>query len=94
MNFTKIIRYLTAICMVGVNIWNYVVNDYAWPVVSRDGAYLFAYFVGNEPHEQKLHFAVSTDGYNYAAFFKHFRMILRHPEWLDNPPQELLNDID
>ena len=67
MNFTKIIRYLTAICMVGVNIWNYVVNDYAWPALSRDGAYLFAYFVGNEPHEQKLHLAVSTDGYNYAA---------------------------
>ena len=35
-----------------------------------------------------------VDGYYYAAFFKHFRMILRHPEWLDNPPAELLNDID
>ena len=35
-----------------------------------------------------------VDGYYYAAFFKHFRMILRHPELLDNPPQELVNDID
>ena len=35
-----------------------------------------------------------VDGYYYAAFFKHFRMILRHPEILDTPPQELANDID
>ena len=28
---------------------NFVVNDYAWPVVSKDGAYLMVYFVGNAP---------------------------------------------
>ena len=67
MKLTKLLRYLTAILMVGVNLWNYAVNDYAWPVVSRDGAYLMTYFVGNAPEEQRLHFAVSTDGYNFAA---------------------------
>ncbi len=35
-----------------------------------------------------------VDGYYYAAFFKHYRSILRHPEILDIPPQEILNDID
>ena len=35
-----------------------------------------------------------VDGYYYAAFFKHFRTILRHPEILDVVPQELVNDID
>ena len=35
-----------------------------------------------------------VDGYYYAAFFKHFRSILRHPEILDTVPQELVNDID
>ena len=35
-----------------------------------------------------------VDGYYYAAFFKHFRMILRHPEILDQVPTELKNDID
>ena len=35
-----------------------------------------------------------VDGYYYAAFFKHFRMILRHPEILDTVPQELVSDID
>ena len=35
-----------------------------------------------------------VDGYYYAAFFKHYRMILRHPEWLDQPPEELVSDID
>lgn len=67
MKLTKLLRYLTAIFMVGINLWNYAFNDYAWPVVSRDGAYLMVYFVGNEPHEQTIHMAVSTDGYNFAA---------------------------
>lgn len=35
-----------------------------------------------------------TDGYYYAAFFKHFRAILRHPAILDLPPEELISDID
>ena len=35
-----------------------------------------------------------VDGYYYAAFFKHFRSILRHPEILDIPPEEVLSDID
>jgi len=35
-----------------------------------------------------------VDGYYYAAFFKHYRSILRHPELLDLPPEELVNDID
>ena len=35
-----------------------------------------------------------VDGYYYAAFFKHFRTILRHPEILDTIPQELVSDID
>jgi len=35
-----------------------------------------------------------VDGYYYAAFFKHYRSILRHPEILDIPPEELVPDID
>ncbi len=35
-----------------------------------------------------------VDGYYYAAFFKHYRGIMRHPEILDNPPEELVSDID
>jgi len=35
-----------------------------------------------------------VDGYYYAAFFKHYRSILRHPELLDLPPEEVLPDID
>ena len=35
-----------------------------------------------------------VDGYYYAAFFKHYRSILRHPELLDLPPEEILSDID
>ena len=35
-----------------------------------------------------------VDGFYYAAFFKHYRRILAHPEVLDNPPEEVLSDID
>jgi len=35
-----------------------------------------------------------VDGYYYAAFFKHYRTILRRPEILDLPPEELASDID
>ena len=35
-----------------------------------------------------------VDGYYYAAFFKHYRTLLRHPEILDNPPEEIVSDID
>ena len=34
------------------------------------------------------------DGYYYAAFFKHYKRILQHPEVLDNPPDEVIHDID
>jgi hypothetical protein len=35
-----------------------------------------------------------VDGYYYAAFFKHYKRILQHPEILDNPPDEVIRDID
>ena len=34
------------------------------------------------------------DGFYYAAFFKHFKRIIMHPEILDNLPDEVLSDID
>ncbi len=34
------------------------------------------------------------DGFYYAAFFKQFKRIIYHPEVLDNPPEEVLSDID
>ena len=35
-----------------------------------------------------------VDGYYYAAFFKHYKRIMAHPEVLDNPPDEVISDID
>ena len=35
-----------------------------------------------------------VDGFYYAAFFKHYERLLMHPEILDNPPEEVLSDID
>ena len=33
------------------------------------------------------------DGYYYAAFFKYYRRLLRNPEILDQPPEEVVKDI-
>ena len=35
-----------------------------------------------------------VDGYYYAAMFKYFKRILAHPEVLDEPPAEILEDIE
>jgi len=34
------------------------------------------------------------DGYTYATFFKYYRRLIQHPEILDNPPAEVVRDID
>ena len=34
-----------------------------------------------------------VDGYYYATFFKYYRRLLRNPEILDNPPEEIVADI-
>ena len=34
------------------------------------------------------------DGFYYAAFFKHYKRLLQHPEILDHPPEEVLPDIE
>lgn len=41
------------------------VLKFAEPANSTEGAYLFCYFVGNEPQQERIHFAVSQDGYNF-----------------------------
>ncbi len=35
-----------------------------------------------------------VDGFYYAAFFKHYKRLLLHPEILDKSPEEVLQDID
>ena len=35
-----------------------------------------------------------VDGFYYAAFFKHFKRLLYHPEVLEQPPEEVLSDIE
>ena len=35
-----------------------------------------------------------VDGYYYATFFKYYRRLLAHPEMLDNPPDQVVRDID
>ncbi len=35
-----------------------------------------------------------VDGFYYATFFKYYRRLLAHPEVLDNPPEEVIKDID
>lgn len=67
MTALSITRILTAIVMIPYFLFNYIFNNYAYPATSRKDAYVFCYFVGNEVDEQRIHLAVSTDGYNFKA---------------------------
>lgn len=67
MTVMSLTRFITAMLMVCVNLFNFIFNDYAYPAVSMSGAYVFCYFTGNEVDEQTIHLAVSTDGYNFKA---------------------------
>ena len=35
-----------------------------------------------------------VDGFYYATFFKYFKRVMQRPEQLDNPPEEVISDID
>ncbi len=39
--------------------------------------YLFCYFIGNRPEEERVHFAVSEDGYNFEALNGNKEVILQ-----------------
>ncbi len=40
-------------------------GKYAVPAISKQGKYLFCYFLGNAPEEERVCFAVSEDGYHF-----------------------------
>lgn len=54
-----------AVITVGVLYMTGVIR-FAKPAESQNGAYLFVHFVGNEPEKERIHFAVSKDGYNFT----------------------------
>ncbi len=39
--------------------------DYAVPAKSKSGKYVFCHFTGNAPEKERIHLAVSEDGYNF-----------------------------
>lgn len=70
---TKKVAVITAILVALAGVITFVVMgvqdymNYAQPAKSQSGKYLFCYFVGNEPEQERIHFAVSKDGYNFEA---------------------------
>lgn len=51
--------------------------EYATPVRSLSGKYMFCQFVGNRPEEERIHFAVSDDGYNFRPLNKNQPVIIQ-----------------
>ena len=51
--------------------------EYATPVKNLSGKYMFCQFVGNRPEEERVHFAVSTDGYNFRPLNKNQPVIIQ-----------------
>jgi hypothetical protein len=44
---------------------SYIIRNGKLQEKRDDMKYLFCYFVGNQPEEETVHFAVSSDGYNF-----------------------------
>ena len=53
------------------------VLKFAKPAKSESGKYLFCYFVGNAREEERIHFAVSEDGYHFEALNNNEPVILQ-----------------
>ena len=47
------------------------------PAKSKSGAYLLVHFVGNEPEQERIHFAVSRDGYHFKPLNSGREVILQ-----------------
>ncbi len=46
-------------------------------VKNKFSKYLFCYFVGNQPEEERVHFAISDDGYNFTALNRNEPVIIQ-----------------
>lgn len=65
---TKISRPLILIAMLLFPSMGFRAQEVPPSIAEKDHvAYLFAYFTGNGPGQEQIHFAVSTDGLNYRA---------------------------
>lgn len=52
-------------------------NKFATPAKSNGSKYLFCYFLGNEPDEERVCFAVSEDGYHFTPLNDNKPVILQ-----------------
>ncbi len=53
------------------------INNFAKLVKSTQGKYLFCHFVGNEPEQERIHFALSEDGYNFKPINNNSPVIIQ-----------------
>ncbi len=61
-------RTVTSLMLGVITVWALGFSaDSAAPAQTPYTAYLFAYFTGNGPGQEQIHFAVSKDGFNYKA---------------------------
>ena len=66
MSIGNILRIITALIMLPVNLFYALTGGFAVPEISRNDKYLFVHFTGNAPECERIHFAVSEDGYNFS----------------------------
>lgn len=52
-------------------------KNFAEPVQTDNGKYLFCYFTGNEPEKERVHFALSDDGYHFVPLNDNKEMIIQ-----------------
>ncbi len=61
---------------------------------STEGAYLFVYFVGNDPDQERIHFAVSLDGYKFEPLNNDEEVIIQTKGTLSMRDPYILKSTD
>ena len=87
----------------GINpIVHHLYNFGNMPVFCSFGSKYYVYELdseGNQIRREYVDYTFNTDerianGYYYASVFRYIKKLLKHPEKLEQPPKQVLTDID
>ncbi len=95
--------FFTSMASLGINpIVHHLYNFGNMPVFCSFGSKYYVYELdpeGNQIRREYVDYTFNTDerianGYYYASVFRYIKKLLKHPEKLEQPPKQVLTDID
>lgn len=95
--------FFTSMASLGINpIVHHLYNFGNMPVFCSFGSKYYVYELdaeGNQMRREYVDYTFNTDeriadGFYYAAVFRYIKKLLKHPEKLEQPPKQVVKDID